>query len=593
MLRGPLDVLYTEFYKMGSTDVLSDGLNTELSNRLTLIRRPGNPAFSNQLISTSPKSFYSFHESTGTIQVILDTTAAVDQLTPTSNTLIFSKGAGAGQGYYQGVGTELFITDGLTSDLVKYTPGINNSNSIGPSQPWAVNNIFPLPIWNFGIAAPATAPTFTFTETGSAGASWTASTVYSTMGFLLDSNGNVQQLNSVTLLGNAGSIGKTGSGQPPWNNTQGGTTIEGSGTPITWLCTGQVQQWKSSTFYANQAPIYDPVTGCIFTNFRSAGGTTQSTKPNFNGVLGSFTYDNGGSCKWGNIGVVGSVQATVWLPSTAYVSWDTLDVDRMVALEPVLPTAASTLVPQPAGVASIFLQESQTTGTSGSGYTPVWATVAGNITQDNQNQWVCLGSATRSNNAPYTAWAPGLSVFSVVKDTNSPTNFWVCTVGGNSGSSVTWPLSPNYGDQFQDGTVTWSCVGPTMTWVTSTNWYLPPTGFSPPTPFNPFGSAQIIDSNGDVEFVVVSGLSGTPTHPSWSTSLHGQTVDNAATWINQGVFSSPGFSWTKGFAYCFCFKARSATDPLVTNAPQEMPLTTQSPAPLGLPMGSQDGSVST
>lgn len=590
LLRGPLDVLYTDFYKMGTTDVLNDGLNSELSTRLTMIRRPGNPAYSNQNIAAAPDTFYSFRVGNA-VQVIVDTPAQTSVLTPTTNTLIFTKGATAGQGYFCGINSELFMSDGLSSDIVKYTPSINNSINNVTSQPWAANNTFPLPIWNFGGAAPTVAPTFTFTETGSAGISWTASTVFSTMGLLLDSNGNVQQLNLVTLLGNTGNTGSTGTGQPSWNNTQGGSTTEGSGTPIVWKCLGQVQQWKGNTFYANQAPIYDPVTNCIFTNFHSAGATSQSVKPNFNSVLGSLTNENNGPI-WGNVGKVGSTQANVWLPTTAYNIFNTLDTDRMLVLEPVLPIAATTTNPLPSGAQPIFLQASQTNGTSGSGYTPPWGTAAGAITQDNQNQWVCQGSATRLNNTPYTAWQLGQATFSVVKDTNTPTNFWVCTVSGVSGSSITWPVGPNYGDQFQDGTVTWSCVGPTMTWAANTKWFLPPAGFSPPTPYNPFGSAQIVDSNGKLEFVVISGLTG-GVAPTWSTSTSGKTTDNAATWINEGAFTAVGLSWTKGYAYVYCYKARSINDPYVTTAPPEMPLITQSPAPLGAPKGCQDGTVTT
>src|SRR6266404_8883965 len=126
-LRGPMDSIFSDFYHMGATDALLGGLNSELSSRSTMIRRPGNPKYSTAPTAALIDSFYSFHESDGTIQLIADSATDVEVLTPTTNTSIFTKAAAAGQSYFQGVNKSLYIGDGV--DLVKYIPGTTNPNT--------------------------------------------------------------------------------------------------------------------------------------------------------------------------------------------------------------------------------------------------------------------------------------------------------------------------------------------------------------------------------------------------------------------------------------------------------------------------------
>ncbi len=45
-LRGAASALLETFYKLNYGDVMIAGANVEVSNRLTLVRRPGNPEFS-------------------------------------------------------------------------------------------------------------------------------------------------------------------------------------------------------------------------------------------------------------------------------------------------------------------------------------------------------------------------------------------------------------------------------------------------------------------------------------------------------------------------------------------------------------------
>jgi hypothetical protein len=58
-LRGSLPSMYEQFYKLSYGDVMIAGSNVEVSNRLTLIRRPGTTSFDTNTY-TGIQSFYEF-----------------------------------------------------------------------------------------------------------------------------------------------------------------------------------------------------------------------------------------------------------------------------------------------------------------------------------------------------------------------------------------------------------------------------------------------------------------------------------------------------------------------------------------------------
>ncbi|HET7150878.1 MAG TPA: hypothetical protein VFI60_05670 [Candidatus Acidoferrum sp.] len=595
-LHDPSNLVVGRFYG-GRPDALIDGLNVELTNRLTLARRPGHSLFSSTTYPTAPTRAFEFRLSDNTIQILIDTPTGVyfDQQNG-SKTLIYTKLAGAGQAHFVSVGDICYIGDGVS--LLKYTPKNPNGTT-----------------WNYSPAAPTAAPTVTTVQSGSSAVAWQANTVFSTFGIIIDSNGNAQQLISTQLNGNTTQFGTTGQGQPAWNQTPGGTVVESSGTPITWKNFGQIEQWQANHSYPNQTPIYDPVTDCVFTQFNANTGTSGSTKPKFNSALGSFTFDNGAPginttfCQWGNVGKVSdanSLNCKNWAPATSYFSFDTFRTDRMLICEPVLPNATNT-VHGGANEVTIYLQASQTTGTSGSGYTPPFATVAGGTAEDNNNRWVCLGTATWSAAMTAVAWTAGQAIFTVIQDTNTPKLLWVCTKGGSTASGFVFPASSNYGDKATDANgVEWTCLGPAgPAWAANTIWFLPVGGWVPPSPSQQYAGAAIKDSNGNVQYCTTSGKSG-GSAPAWSTVQYSlnATTDSGAKWTMAGVASANALSWTSGHCYAYSFKARATTDFYVTNGLLTQ-INTQSSLPpalqavlglgaaLGTPYGSQSGGVST
>lgn len=650
-LRSPAGVIYENFYHLGGTDALIAGTNVEISNRLTICRRPGNTAglagvLSSATIPDIPDSFYSFHEIGGTVRVFVDTPTAPYLVTSANVIPIFTKAGGVTQSFFQGIGQSLYISDAkeqqkwldfgsgvpgnslstitntaLTSNVATIT-AVNNfavgqtvviSNttngsgalnvtgliaSVTPTQftfnfthgniASAADTGFASATWNTGIVAPATPPNLQVVSSGSAAATWTAATYFSTMGIIVDSNGNAEQLISVNANGtNAGAqIGTSSNGSPNWNQTPGGTTTDNT---ITWTNRGPIGAWAPLATYnwagafgttANPAAIFDPSSNAVFVqvNTNTLPGTTGSFKPNFVNVPGAFIND--GSVRWGCIGSPGNF---AWIPGHSYTGFTGSLNSNSEVIEPVLT------LPAPNNQV-VYLQTTPNGGvggTSASSFSnPPWATVAGQQTIDNQLAWVNLGSATRANTTSYIAWTqPKLTPFGCIKD--AANNLQICIQGGvTAGSPPTFETT--YGATTLDGTVKWVCVGSGVhaVWTASQKFFLPQAGFNPPQPSDPFGGADIVDSNTNLQFVISSGVSGGGA-PAWATTVNATTTDNTITWSEQGPASTHSLSWSFGFGYVYSYKARAGSDPYVLQVP---PLGT---LPLGPPTGSADGSVST
>lgn len=126
--------LIEKFYSGTSLDGLIGGLNTEISNRLTLIRRKGMSVYNSQTFPAIQR-FYEFRQvvnNAEVIQVIADSVATVyDATGPSTKTTIFTKTAGAGQSFFQGVGGLLFWGDGI--EQKKYSPSVGVNN-------WGISN---------------------------------------------------------------------------------------------------------------------------------------------------------------------------------------------------------------------------------------------------------------------------------------------------------------------------------------------------------------------------------------------------------------------------------------------------------------------
>jgi hypothetical protein len=580
-LHDSAQYVISKFYG-GYIDALLDGSNMEVSNALTLIRRAGLSQWSNQTITEAPNWFYEFRKLDNSIDIIVDTPVASYFVTPTSKTTVFTKSGGAGQGYYQGVGNTLYYGDGI--DL----------------QKWDGTTV-----WNWGIATPLLAPKVLITESTGSSTTWVPSTVMSAMGILVDGNGNVQQLVSVNADGsNPNSrFGLSGNGGPSWNQTPGLTTTDGT---VTWKNFGPIAVWTAATVYnsasgssgggtaINPCIIYDPTTQCAFFTATpsNAQGTSGNAKPSFQATFGWNVHDPAGGNSppnvkwWCLIGAAGKVPPQ-WSPSHAFTQWGTIADNSVCCIcEPT--TLAQAYNPQTNSFSqTVYLQVSTNGGTSGTGTTaPPFSSNPGELTSDNQLSWLCLGTATRATNHAYTAWTgAGQLTFSVIKDSNS--NIQVCTTSGTSSAtatgSITWATT--YGAPTQDGGVTWTCVGNSMSWAANTKWFLPTSGFFAPTANVPYGGASVVDSNNNIQFIIGSGKTGTVA-PSWHT-VGLNTTDNAATWYCEGAATTNSLSWTSGYGYGVSYTSRATNDIYNTTTPPGWT------GPLGPPTGAKSGHVST
>ena len=211
---GGMTWIYEKFYG-GQNDALIGGLNTEISNRLTLCRRPGNPVYANPTTGvvsanfTDVLRFDPFHllgPTTEDIDVMIDTGFANSgtgalytglDATGTRGTfpggsakqLVFQKSANAGQAFMESVGNTLFFGDG--AEQKKWLNTVITWASI-PS----------------GVLSAGQYPYYTT--------------------YLVDSNFNLQQLIG-TILNNTGNVTIAPDGVTVTLNFASGTVVTNSG----------------------------------------------------------------------------------------------------------------------------------------------------------------------------------------------------------------------------------------------------------------------------------------------------------------------------------------------------------------------------
>jgi hypothetical protein len=155
--------LYQKFYSASRYDSLIGGLNVELSNRLTLRRRPGHSVYNSQTFPAIQR-FYEFRKfttTTETIQMIGDGADGniYDCTGPSTKTVLFTKTSSFGnQTYFQQVGNALYFGDGR--DQIKY---------------YDKNGVFGTDLWQpSSAAANATGPNVAGAGVnGSGGTTWT------------------------------------------------------------------------------------------------------------------------------------------------------------------------------------------------------------------------------------------------------------------------------------------------------------------------------------------------------------------------------------------------------------------------------------
>jgi hypothetical protein len=413
-------------------DVLTaESLNTEVSTRLTLIRRPGSSIF-NSNVWDAPNCFYGFRRFSTVSESISLMVDQADGLYDGSNggkVEIFSKPAGAGQSYMQSVGNTLYWGDGV--DQEKWlVPGV-----------WqASTNIQPGTLINEG------------TEPG---------VIYEALGGIaLPIIGSQIGPAHTTFYANPADIPSQFSDLNGVNVTFSGLThatfFNGLTLPVI-VISSTLGIFQAFHFTGGPGEAVQPETGSGTTG----NGTTGATIPTFTATRLAVTADAGQQWKsygpavqnWGlvapttapTVSTVGAtVTASFWASNATFAAGTSiLDSNQNVEY-----TAAG-------GISGLTYPTWPAVGT-----TTYTTTLDGGIT------WMNLGQAGSWQSA--TAYGGTPSVTNVILDSNG--NWEYATTSGTSGGSPpTWPTI--LGHTVADNTVTWTMIGPgTVKTTASLGW---------------------------------------------------------------------------------------------------------------------------
>lgn len=327
-LRDAATTRITEKYYGAAGDALMAGSNVEITNRLSLARRPGNSLYDDQGWDDVDR-FYDFRLFNNTdeeIEVMVDQSGALYSLFNSIKTLVWTKStANAGQSYMQSVGNSLYFGNGidqkkwlqtLTAWQADFNWGTNatplyttflidpNGNiqqlttagiSGGTTPTWSTQqpnsgNDFTggltndgtavwtnrgNPIENWGIAPPTTPVT---PVVGSSRSAWQANTLYGLASVVIDSNGNLQQVSTP---------GKTGTAAPTWATSVGDPTTDGT-TVWTMIQTAASLVWQPNTAYTDGTFVLGTAVGVPSLFQLTAGGTVA-----LNSNVSAYTYAQG------------------------------------------------------------------------------------------------------------------------------------------------------------------------------------------------------------------------------------------------------------------------------------------------------------
>jgi hypothetical protein len=407
--------LYSKFYSASRFDSIIDGINREITARLTCARRPGSSTWSN-FTYPAINTFYSFNAVNNTseqIHVMADTASEVYEAKTSAQIYAWAKSAGAGVTRFLGVGPELFSGNGVDTKVwLQYGPWPGATQSVEPGTLITdTNSNVQLALGGITIPIVATEALSTtvniyfnpldipdnfadllnvgITFSGlTAGAALNGTTkvvsniVSTTLGILtVTATITAYAKTSDTGSGTTGT-GTTGSTQPTWSTTPGVVVADGGQQ---WKCMcgafqnwgiaaptkppigipeGPIRYWQPSTAVVHYYTILDEnqnIQVC------ASAGTTGIAYPNFAAALGGTTID--GTISWVNIGPIGS-----WQSSTEFGEGNNQSYV-------VLDTVGN-------------LQWASTPGTTGTSYPPSWSNTLGGTCTDGSVTWTNVGGGS-------------------------------------------------------------------------------------------------------------------------------------------------------------------------------------------------------
>lgn len=290
----------------GRPDALWKGSNIELTNNLTLKRRPGLSIFGGTGFTypTPPLRAFSFQLTSGAIQVIIDTgssgsfaLSSVNNAVGTSTTYNGTITGGASNayaglifnvtGFVNGPNNGAFVCTASTATTLVLTNSngvaettaataisagavyVDNQNGTATQlfakSPGAGQTFFASAggvlymgdgvdtkkytpgntngtVWNWGIAPPTVQPSVTTTASVSASVGWTPNVIYTPFGLTVDANGIVWQLNGVNADGSNTAGATIGTSANGNPNWNQSIFATTVDNTVTWKNLGQLQQ---------------------------------------------------------------------------------------------------------------------------------------------------------------------------------------------------------------------------------------------------------------------------------------------------------------------------------------------------------------
>lgn len=417
-------------------DALIDGLNVEITNKLTLARRPGTSLLDNNTF-VSPDRYYEFrlfNATTEQITLMVDQANALYSDYNGTKSTVFSKSTGAGQTYMQSVGNELYFGN-----------GVDNKKWLQSLVTW------------------------------SAAAKWGTASSPFFYTYLIDGNGNIQQLTGtafsitgVTVASDVLTITSTATintiftagDMVTFPATMTATFLEGKTVTIASVSTNSFTAAFSNANYTGTETGVTAV--AVGQGTPISGGTTptwSTTVPSFsNNFQGGTTID--GTVQWTNRG-------------TTLENWGIQP--PTVALSPTLGQAfaanwkANTFY----SIASVIidsngnLQQVTTAGTAGSS-NPTWATVVGNTTTDGSVTWTMVQTAAQLNWTASYAYIPPVQITSVASAIAGSAVYTGIITGGASNALAGQSfLVTGFPDLANNGV--FACTASTSTTLTLSN----------------------------------------------------------------------------------------------------------------------------
>lgn len=509
VLHDPSD-FWTKNYG-GRPDALWRGLNVELTNNLTLKRRPGLSAFSTVTWPTPPDRAFSFQLLNGTIQVIVDTTST-GQLALTS----VDASIGSTAVYHGIVGGDSNAFVGLSFIITGFTNPFNNGTFVvtaSSSTALTVSNAnatlestSALAVWWGGVYVDNQNGTKTLLWQKSPGAGQTY--FVAVAGVLYAGDG--VDTNEYTPLNSNGMLVSLWGIVPPSTPPQvlitpsGSSSIQWTGTPRTvWSTMGLIYDSTTHTTQQLQS-VNASTTNATQLGISGYGG------PVWNQTPGGTTADNGGT--WTNRGPI-----VLWTANTIFNAV----LQGGTALQPCIiydPNTKSCYGNRP------FVWN--TRGTSGN-IAPVLVPNASVAVPDGSCFWVYLGAGNAGIPETWTAghvypvfnaFSNDLSIASISEPASlqnglpvSPVVYWQSSGGLTAGAGAnTPPFSVTAGNiTGQDGDLIWMSLG-SGDWAATfsySGWSVPGSVFS-----------AIKDTNGNFQVCTTTGISAT-IEPSTSFVL--------------------------------------------------------------------------